>query len=134
MADSLTTEQRKLCMRHNRGKNTKPEIMLRKALWKKGLRYRLHYKLAGKPDVVFVSSRVAVFVDGCFWHGCTVHKNPPKTNERFWKEKIRRNIDRDKVVNEELRSQGWKIFRVWEHDIGDGLDRVVRSIAKAVRG
>lgn len=128
MVDIMTPKQRSHCMSQVRGKNTKPEMMLRKVLWQKGLRYRLHYKLPGKPDIAFVAARIAVFVDGCFWHGCPQHGAIPETNRQSWETKIQGNIDRDKRVNNELESSGWKVLRFWEHEIKKDLNHVVSCI------
>lgn len=73
--------------------------------------------LLGSPDFVFPAARAAVFVDGCFWHGCPIHGTIPKTNRRFWREKIARNIARDKKISRRLRRDGWHVFRFWEHDL-----------------
>ncbi len=115
--DVLTSKQRSYCMSQIRSKDTGPEIKLRKSLWSLGLRYRLHYKLPGKPDIVFVSSRIVIFVDGCFWHGCPYHGVQPKTNSKFWNEKIRTTKYRDKRNQKLLEKSGWKVLRFWEHDI-----------------
>jgi len=126
--DVLTKEQRSHNMSQIRGKNTKPEIILRKALWALGLRYRLHYKLPGRPDIAFVSKKVAVFVDGCFWHGCELHGTKPKTNDKFWSNKIQDNIARDKRNNKILKDKGWKVLRFWEHDIKNSVEKVSKRI------
>lgn len=128
MADVMTPEQRSRCMSRVKSKNTKPEMRLRKALWAEGLRYRLRYKLPGKPDLVFVSIRLAVFVDGCFWHGCPDHATKPKTNEGFWTTKLRENVERDQRVNWQLRGMGWNVLRLWQHDVEKDLDGVVQQI------
>ena len=112
-----------------RGRNTLPELHLRRALWSRGCRYRLHYGVLGKPDIVFVSARIAVFVDGCFWHACPEHGVRPKNNREFWRKKLDRNIERDREVNRLLAKAGWKVIRVWEHEIANGLDAVVARIA-----
>jgi DNA mismatch endonuclease (patch repair protein) len=114
------------------GKHTKPELALRKALWTAGLRYRLHGRLPGRPDIVFPRSRVAVFIDGCFWHGCPKHAVEPKTNNSFWAKKLSGNVDRDKRNNESLAAMGWRAIRVWEHDIKENLPRIVDCISKLV--
>lgn len=131
--DVMTPAQRSRCMSRIRGKNTKPELALRKALWAKGLRYRIHYNLPGRPDIVFPGKRVAVFVDGCFWHGCPEHGVHPKTNASFWKQKIAGNIERDSRVTSELKSLGWVVLRFWEHEVNDNIDRVVVRILTATR-
>lgn len=132
--DVLTPEQRSKCMSHIRGKDTKAELQLRKALWNEGLRYRIHYKiLPGKPDIVFISSRLAIFVDGCFWHGCPIHFKFPNTNKEFWNRKINGNITRDQNINEQLKNMGWNVMRVWEHEIEKEIDSIVVRIKKLVK-
>lgn len=130
MADVLTPAQRRYCMSQIRGKNTKPEIYLRRALSAINLRYRLKNTLPGKPDIVFPATRVAVFVDGCFWHGCPRHSVRPKTNTKFWDTKIKANKRRDESVNKLLRKNGWCVLRIWEHEIEINLDRCVSKIEK----
>jgi DNA mismatch endonuclease (patch repair protein) len=120
-------------MSQNRGKDTKPEIALRKALWGLGLRYRTHYKLPGRPDMVFVKQKVAIFVDGCYWHGCPEHSVMPKTNTSFWAEKFRKNKQRDKKNTSTLKESGWTVLRVWEHEIENDFIKVVESITKNLR-
>lgn len=115
-------------MSRNSGKNTAPEMRLRKSLWKLGLRYRLHSKLPGKPDLVFVSAKLAIFIDGCFWHGCSVHKNIPATNTDFWQSKIDKNRERDQRVNTELAELGWNVLRFWEHEIKHDLESCLARI------
>jgi DNA mismatch endonuclease (patch repair protein) len=131
-SDVLTPKQRSYCMSKIRGKNTGPEIILRKALWANGVRYRLNYKIPGKPDIILVKSKIAIFVDGCFWHGCPLHSNLPRTNRKFWKEKILKNKKRDQEINKTLSGIGWLVIRIWEHEIKNNLkssvDMVLRSI------
>lgn len=132
MADILTKEQRSYTMSMIKGKDTKPEIALRKLLFASGLRgYRIHYSLPGKPDIVFPKSKIAVFIDGCFWHKCPKCsiKNPT-TNKKYWRKKIESNIKRDKVVNAELRRRGWKVMRIWEHEITKSLNKCYLRINK----
>jgi DNA mismatch endonuclease (patch repair protein) len=116
-----------------RGKDTRPEIALRKALWALGLRYRLHEKIAGRPDIVFPGARVAVFVDGCFWHGCPVHGAKPKSNTEFWNRKLESNGSRDRRVAELLEMDGWKVLRVWEHEVEGDLRKLVVRIRRVVK-
>lgn len=107
-------------MRSNKSKDTKPELMLRKELWKRGLRYRKNYKkVIGKPDIVFVNKKIAVFVDGKMWHGYDWEnqKNDFKSHREFWISKIERNIERDKEVTEQLHNDGWTVLRFWDFDI-----------------
>jgi DNA mismatch endonuclease (patch repair protein) len=101
-----------------RAKNTQPEIILRKAISKTGIRgYRLNYRLLGKPDIVFPKRKIAIFIDGCFWHKCPKCFKKPATNKKFWLEKIEGNKRRDKKVNRHYKKMGWKIIRIWEHDL-----------------
>lgn len=133
MADVMTREQRSRCMSRIRGRNTQPELTLRRALWREGLRYRVHPALPGRPDLVFVGSMVAVFVDGCFWHACPEHATSPATNAQFWRDKIGRNVQRDRKVDAVLRGEGWTVFRCWEHEVERSLATVVSRIKKTLR-
>lgn len=116
--------------------DTKPEIRLRKALWKQGLRYRLHRKIEGKirPDIVFVKAKVAVFIDGCQWHGCPGHYVRPRTRNDFWGEKLLENVGRDTRQTQLLIDNGWSVFRVWEHEVWEDLPQVVNQIRDIVQG
>lgn len=119
MTDVLTVAQRHRCMSSIKGKDTKPEMVVRKWLWSNGFRYRLHSKnLPGKPDIVFPGRRKVIFVHGCFWHrhDCRFFKWPG-TNVNFWKEKIVGNVERDKRNRIALRKAGWKILIVWECEV-----------------
>lgn len=135
MPDILTKEQRSYCMSRIRGKDTAPEIDLRKAISGAGLRgYRLHYKLPGKPDVVFPRRRIAIFIDGCFWHRCPKCFVVPETNNSFWMEKLANNMNRDRVVDAELKRMGWQVVRIWEHEIpnkGIIQSRVIKKVKHA---
>jgi DNA mismatch endonuclease (patch repair protein) len=110
------------------GKNTKPEVLLRKALWTSGLRYRLRAKLPGRPDIAFTKVKVAVFIDGCFWHRCPIHGVMPKSNADFWKTKLNGNVKRDRKNEAKLRQQGWHVLRFWEHQVEEELVKVVKQI------
>src|SRR5262245_21243786 len=109
--DVLAPHQRSFCMAQNRGRDTGPEVRLRKALFGQGLRYGLRSKLSGRPDLVFTRFRVVVFVDGCVWHGCPRHWTAPKSNAEFWARKIASNQARDVTVTAMLCAQGWKVIR-----------------------
>jgi len=112
-----------------RGKNTGPEVKLRKMLFAAGVRgYRIYYKLPGKPDIVFTKKKIAIFVDGCFWHKCPVCFQEPETRNEFWMKKIQSNVDRAAKVNEQLRADGWKVIRIWEHEIRKEPDVVINRI------
>jgi DNA mismatch endonuclease (patch repair protein) len=93
--------------------------------------WRRHVRLFGRPDFIFSSKRVAVFVDGCFWHGCPRHGTIPLSNRKFWEEKLSRNRKRDKLVNRTLRRLGWTPVRVWQHELREP-DRLVRRLCKAL--
>lgn len=134
MADVLTAEQRRLNMSRNKGRNTRPELQLRSALHRVGLRFRIHRRdLPGAPDIVFTSARVAVFVDGCFWHGCPIHGASPKTNEEFWASKLTRNKQRDREVDCQLAELGWNVIRIWEHEVRKDLSYVVTNMQQRLR-
>ncbi|HXP50174.1 MAG TPA: very short patch repair endonuclease [Bacteroidia bacterium] len=107
-------------MSANKSKNTKPEILLRKTLWAAGIKgYRCNYKKApGRPDIAFPKRKIAIFVNGCFWHRCPYCKLPlPKNNTEFWKKKFEANVNRDKMKVKSLEREGWKVFIIWECEI-----------------
>lgn len=100
--------------------STKPEVALRRALHRRGLRFRLHRRdLPGTPDIVLPGTRIAVFVDGCFWHGCSEHGTLPKNNRDWWRDKLQKNGERDARKDEALIGLGWLPVHVWEHDDPD---------------
>lgn len=132
--DVLTPSQRTLCMSRIRGKDTRPEIALRTALWSLGLRYRLHYPIPGRPDVVFPRQRLAVFVDGCFWHGCPKHSTKPKTNSAFWMDKLEKNVARDRRNEHDLVEQGWTFVQFWEHQLDQNLRVCVSAVLAHLEG
>lgn len=116
MVDRLTSEQRRLNMSRVRGRDTKPEFVVRRLLHRLGFRYRLHSgDLPGRPDIVLPKWKVVVFVNGCFWHGhgCRLFKWPT-TREEFWRDKIGRNMERDAEVRRKLDELGWRVADVWE--------------------
>lgn len=119
-SDTLTPQQRHICMSHIRSNNTKPEVRLRKELFKLGYRYRLNVKnLPGKPDIVLAKYRTCIFVNGCFWHGhqgCSKFTKP-KTNSEFWRLKVENNRERDLRDYAFLESLGWKVIVVWECEL-----------------
>jgi DNA mismatch endonuclease (patch repair protein) len=116
-----------------KSKDTRPELQLRRALWAAGLRYRLVSRLPGRPDIVIRRASLAIFVDGCFWHACPDHYRVPATNSDYWKAKRARNEARDRRVDKELQAKGWRVLRVWEHEVKDELEGVVDRIRTAVR-
>jgi DNA mismatch endonuclease, patch repair protein len=121
-------------MRGIRRRDTRPELALRSELHKRGLRFRVDFPVpiegrAPRPDVVFTQRRVAVFVDGCFWHGCPDHSSPPKQNQGYWGPKIARNIERDEEHDAKLNAAGWRVVRVWAHENPlQAADRVLAAI------
>jgi DNA mismatch endonuclease (patch repair protein) len=133
MTDVLTPDQRKKNMSHIRGKNTGPETRLRKLLWSHGVKgYRIHYNLPGKPDIVLTKKKIAIFVDGCFWHKCPFCFQEPETRKEFWMKKIQSNVDRDKRVNKQLKDDGWTILRFWEHDVRKNPDAIVKKVSEII--
>jgi DNA mismatch endonuclease, patch repair protein len=134
--DTISPERRSENMRRIRGKDTEPELVVRRTLFRLGYRYRLHSdKLPGKPDVVFPTLRKAIFVHGCFWHnhshrGCKIARFP-KSNSDYWAEKLRRNVRRDSARRADLRKMGWKVLIIWEcqtKSIERQLSRILRFL------
>ena len=116
-------------------RDTAPEKALRSALHKKSLRFRVDVKpvkeLNRRADIVFRSAKVAVFVDGCFWHGCPIHGTRAKANAEFWRNKIKQNQERDLDTNARLEKAGWKVIRVWEHeDPGKVSPKIYKTVVK----
>lgn len=120
MVDLMTQEQRSRCMAAIRSRDTKPEMVVRRFLFSKGLRYRVNdHKLPGSPDIVLKKYKTVIFIDGCFWHGhdgCKYYQLP-KTNVDFWRHKITMNIARDYSNNVDLKLAGWHVIRIWECEI-----------------
>jgi len=134
MTDVLTPEQRKLNMSRIKGKDTSPEIVIRRLLYSKGIRgYRIHYPLIGKPDIVFIRKRLVIFIDGCFWHKCPDCFIIPKTRTEFWLEKINKNVTRDCKINEKLTSDGWNVLRFWEHEVRKNPEHIVEMIRHQIK-
>jgi DNA mismatch endonuclease (patch repair protein) len=127
-------EARSRVMQRIRKTNTSPELALRKALWSAGVRgYRLYVNLPGRPDIVFRAARIAIFVDGCFWHRCSICKIPlPRSNRSYWLPKMKRNTARDRRANKELTASGWLVLRFWEHSVHAEADLIARQIKSTV--
>lgn len=125
-------------MRLNRRRDSRPELALRRELHRCGLRFRvdLPIRVPGRlvrPDVVFTRARIAVFVDGCFWHCCPDHGNVPRANSSYWSPKLARNVARDRAVDSVLPANGWQVVRAWEHEPADAVaDRVFSFYRKAL--
>lgn len=127
MADKLTPEQRSANMARIRSKDTKPEMLVRRAAHKLGYRYRLHRKnLPGRPDLVFAGRKAVIFVHGCFWHQHGADRcldgRRPKSNTGYWSEKLDRNVARDALTQERLAKEGWRSLIIWECEIRDSLE------------
>lgn len=121
-------------MKSTKQRDTAPELAIRSALHLRGFRYRVDYKLPGtrrRADLAFPKARVAVFVDGCFWHGCPQHGTWPKANRRWWQEKITANQRRDADTNARLADDGWTVVRVWEHQSpAEAADRIAATLRR----
>lgn len=123
-------------MRAIRRRNTTPELQIRSLPHQVGLRYRVDYRVgtgrsAPRPDIAFTRAKVAVFIDGCFWHRCPEHSTMPKTNRKFWAAKLQRNVERDRGTNRALDATGWTVIRNWEHvPAHAAADRVMRAVAR----
>jgi DNA mismatch endonuclease, patch repair protein len=131
---SPSSHEASLRLARVRQKDTDAELSLRKELHARRLRYRLHVPLLTKPrrvaDIVFSSAKVAIFVDGCFWHGCPEHASWPKSNAQFWREKIEANRARDADTDQRLQALGWRVVRVWAHE---GATKAAQRIEDVVR-
>lgn len=127
-------EQRSYTMSKIKGRDTKPEVMLRKALWHKGIRYRKNYRgLPGTPDIALTRERIAIFVDGDFWHARNHQNNPGeqvRSNKEYWKKHLGRNVERDKEVNDALTEEGWLVLRFWESEIRRDLEGCLKRIGE----
>jgi DNA mismatch endonuclease (patch repair protein) len=115
-----------------RRRDTKPELLLRKELHRRGLRFYVDRaplpKMRRRADLVFPRKKVAVYVDGCFWHGCPIHGTWPKNNADWWRQKIQGNQARDRDTDRKLADAGWTVVRVWEHEGQQGADRVEAAV------
>jgi DNA mismatch endonuclease (patch repair protein) len=133
VADTRTPQQRRRIMAAVRQKNTEPEVALRQALFAAGIRgWRLHYaKAPGRPDLAWPGRKVAVFVDGAFWHGHPSRHRPGRSG-RYWDEKIASNVGRDRRVDRELRQQGWRVVRLWDFEVKRDLASVVSRVRSAL--
>jgi DNA mismatch endonuclease (patch repair protein) len=113
-------------MRSNRGRDTRPELAVRRLLHSNGYRYRyrVDYSPLGgrrRADIVFTRQRVAIFIDGCFWHSCPIHGTQPRQNSTYWGPKLRRNVERDRETDDALRRARWTVLRFWEHEPPDAV-------------
>jgi len=123
-------------MRANRRRDTGPEKAFRSELHQRGFRFRVDFPIpvsgrSPRADIAFTRKRVAVFIDGCFWHGCPEHSQRPKTNSGYWGPKIARNIERDREQTVRAETAGWRVIRIWEHE---GLDEAIARVEAAITG
>lgn len=132
-ADPFSPNERSEVMSAVGSEDTAVEMRLRRALWHSGLRYTVHEQVAGtKPDIVFTGAKVAIFVDGCFWHGCPDHYTAPENNAAYWRKKLERNRERDRRNNCSLREAGWTVLCFWECEVNEELTRVFSEIEATV--
>ena len=133
MMDKVDAATRSRIMSRIRGTNTKPELALRRTLHAMGVRYRIHDRsVPGTPDISHKSTRVAVLVDGCFWHGCPKHYRRPASRTEYWDRKIAYNADRRSRVHARLAEGGWKVLEFWECEVREDVSKVARRVAKAI--
>jgi len=133
MADQFTVQKRSEIMSKVKSKNTSIEVKFRKELWRRGLRYHIHSKLPGTPDIVFPKIKTAIFIDGCFWHSCPICKpTMPSSNAEYWKNKINKNIERSSNADRKLSKMGWQVIHVWEHQIKRDFKGSIDSVIKAI--
>lgn len=125
--DKFSKETRSRIMSSIRSRNTSPELLLRRYLFKMGLRYRIIYGKY-KIDIAFPRHKIAVFVDGCFWHQCPQHSNVPKSNSSYWVPKLKKNVERDKERDVKLSEQGWVSLRFWEHEIREDVKHCASKV------
>lgn len=132
--DHINKEKRSYNMSKVRSKNTKLELLVRHELFKKGFRYRIYYDLPGKPDIVFVSKKKVIFINGCFWHqhGCKKSKLP-KTNKKFWKKKLSNNRKRDLMNLKKLKEQGWETYVIWECELHSDFENQIKNLIKWIK-
>ncbi len=131
MVYNLSRKKRSKVMASIKGKNTRPEMMIRKILWSRGKRYRLHDRsIAGVPDISSKKRKIAIFIDGCFWHGCNTCYKEPKTNVDYWRNKMLQNKKRRGIVIDKLRKDDWMVLQFWEHEILRDAKGVVKEMSR----
>ncbi len=131
--DIVSKEKRSEIMSKIRGFDTRPEIFLKRLLESEGISFEYQPEIGGRPDFLIQSARLCIFVDGCFWHGCPRHFRLPKTNRKFWREKIERNRARRRRVRSLLNRRGYRVFSLWEHDLdvdSARIRRLLRAVGK----
>ena len=135
MSDVLTPSQRRKNMQHIKSKDTSIEKKMRSALWHSGIRYRKNYEvLPGKPDIVITKYKIAIFCDSSFWHGRDYEtKKPVETNHEFWDNKIRRNMQRDKEINQQLLNMDWIVLHFWDDEIDKNIDDCISAVKDSIQ-
>lgn len=135
MSDVLTPSQRRKNMQHIKSKDTSIEKKMRSALWRSGIRYRKNYEvLPGKPDIVITKYKIAIFCDSSFWHGRDYEtKKPIETNHEFWDNKIRRNMQRDKEVDQLLLNMDWIVLHFWDDEIDKNIDDCILAVKDSIQ-
>jgi DNA mismatch endonuclease (patch repair protein) len=129
--DNLPKETRSRIMASIRGKNTRPEVLVRKLIWAQGRRYRVHDRhVPGTPDISNRRYKLAVFIDGCFWHGCASCYKEPTTNASFWRNKLKANRQRRIKVKRQLKSSGWRVLEFWEHEVLSNPSGVAKKVGR----
>lgn len=131
MPDKFSKKTRSKVMSKIRSKNTFAETVLKKGL--KGLHLRQHPKIYGNPDFGNKKRKIVIFVDGCFWHKCPRHYKEPKSRKKYWLPKLERNVVRAREVNATLKKMGWKVVRLWEHEIQSNMPRCIQKIEKKLK-
>ena len=131
MPDTFSKEKRSRIMSRIKSKETKIELQFKNLL--KGLRFRYQPKIKGSPDFAFKKYKIAIFIDSCFWHKCPKHFRQPSTNRRYWIPKIKRNVERAKETNVNLRKDGWRILRFWEHEIKKFPERCIKKVKENLK-
>lgn len=134
MTDNLTKEQRHKNMTNIKSTNTKIEKDVAKALWRMGFRFRKNVKsLPGKPDIAIKKYKIVIFLDSCFWHNCPEHFKKPKSNIEYWEPKIKRNTERDQMINKYYKDNSWHILRIWEHECKEDFNKTIKKIYKFIK-
>ncbi|MED4582506.1 very short patch repair endonuclease [Brevibacillus choshinensis] len=133
MADMFTKEQRSKNMKAIRSKGSTLERKVTHELWRRGYRFRKNVrKLLGNPDIAIQKYQIVIFIDSCFWHSCPVHGNSPTSNVGYWEKKLNRNVERDIEVTNSYLKKGWKILRVWEHEVKNDFEGALKKIANFI--
>ncbi|OXS62400.1 very short patch repair endonuclease [Cohnella sp. CIP 111063] len=134
MADNLMPADRKKNMQAIRSTGTKLEDRVSNELWKRGYRFRRNLSgLFGKPDIAIKKYKLVIFIDSCYWHGCDIHGNMPKSNQEYWLRKLNRNKERDQEVTEYYQNMGWAIIRIWEHQLKkDSFDYTIKELCSSI--